>query len=108
VLRSISHRRANFGKIALVYGARYPQDLAFLKETEDWQKSGVEVILTLSRPEGTEWKGKKGHVHTHYKEVMKDLSKPLVLLCGMKAMMEESRAELALLGIEESEILTNY
>jgi len=108
VLRSISHRRTDFGKIALVYGARYPQDFAFLKETEDWQKSGVEVILTLSRPEGTEWKDKTGHVQSHFEEVLKGLSKPLVLLCGMKTMMEESRAELTRLGVGESEILTNY
>lgn len=108
VLRSISNRRADFGKIVLVYGARYPDDFSFLKETEDWQKSNIEVILTVSRPEGKEWKGKTGHVQSHFSEALKGLSKPVVLICGMKAMMEESRAELTRLGVADNEVLTNY
>jgi NAD(P)H-flavin reductase len=108
VLRSISRRRTEFGKVVLLYGARYPQDFSFVKETKDWQKSKIEVILTASRPEGQDWKGKTGHVQAHYKEALKGLSKPVVLICGMKAMMEESREELAKLGVDAAAILSNY
>ncbi len=108
VLRSISNRRADFGKIVLVYGARYPEDFSFANEVADWQKSNIEVIMTVSRPEGKDWKGKTGHVQSHFAEALKGLSKPVAPICGMKAMMEESRAELTRLGIAENEVLTNY
>lgn len=108
VLRSICNRRVDFGKIVLVYGVRHPDEFSFIHEVEGWQKSNIEVILTVSRPEGKEWKGKTGHVQSHFSEALKGLSKPMVPICGMKAMMEESRAELTRLGVEATEILTNY
>jgi NAD(P)H-flavin reductase len=108
VLRSIGYRRADFGKIVLVYGVRHPEEFCFVNEVSDWQKSNIEVILTVSRPEGTDWKGKTGHVQAHFAEALKGLSKPVAPICGMKAMMEESRAELTRLGIADNEVLTNY
>jgi NAD(P)H-flavin reductase len=108
VLRSISYRRADFGKVVLVYGARYPEDFSFASEVADWQKANIEVILTVSRPEGKEWKGKAGHLQSHFVEALKGLSKPVAPICGMKAMMEESREELIRLGVAADEVLTNY
>ena len=108
VLRSISHRRADFGKIVLVYGARHPDEFSFASEVADWQKSNIEVILTVSRPEGLEWDGKTGHVQSHFAEALKGLSKPVAPICGMKAMMEESREELIRLGVADNEVMTNY
>jgi len=108
VLRSICNRRSDFGKIVLVYGVRHPEDFYFASEVKDWQKSNIEVIMTVSRPEGKEWKGKTGHVQSHFAEALKGLSKPVAPICGMKAMMEESRAELVRLGVAENEVLTNY
>ena len=108
VLRSIGYRRKDFGKIVMVYGARYPEDFYFAREVKDWQKSKIDVIMTVSRPESKEWKGKTGHVQAHFAAALKGLSKPVAPICGMKAMMEESKAELARLGIPANEILTNY
>ena len=108
VLRSICTRRADFGKVVLVYGARYPEDFSFASEVADWEKANIEVILTASRPEGKDWKGKTGHVNTHFAEALKGLSKPVAPICGMKTMMEESRAELTRLGVADNEVLTNY
>ncbi|OGO23953.1 MAG: hypothetical protein A2144_05630 [Chloroflexi bacterium RBG_16_50_9] len=107
VLRSVGNRRADFGKIVLVYGVRYPQDFSFLKETQDWEKLNINVILTVSRPDSG-WKGKTGYVESHFKEALKGLSRPVALICGMKAMMEQSRAELTDLGVNAAEILSNY
>ncbi len=108
VLRSICYRRADFGKIVLVYGAFYPQDFPFLDEMEGWRQSHIEVILTVDHPEGLSWKGKTGWVQSHFGQAVKGLSQPVALICGMKAMMEQSREELIRLGIEATEILTNY
>jgi NAD(P)H-flavin reductase len=107
VLRSVCRRRADFGKIVLLYGVRYPRDFSFLKETGDWQKAKIEVMLTVSRPEG-EWQGKTGYVESHFREALEGLSQPVALICGMKAMMEQSREELSRLGLSANEILSNY
>jgi NAD(P)H-flavin reductase len=108
VLRSIANRRADFGKIVLVYGVRHPQGFPFLDEMEGWQQSRIEVMLTASRPEEREWDGKIGHVQTHFSEAIQGLRQPVAMVCGMKAMIEQSRDELIRLGIEPTEILTNY
>jgi len=108
VLRSIFYRRTDFGKTLLVYGARYPDDFALLNEVKDWQQSDIDVVLICSRPEGYDWKGKTGHIQSHFDETIKGLEQPVAMICGMKAMMEQSRDELVRLGVRENEILTNY
>jgi sulfhydrogenase subunit gamma (sulfur reductase) len=108
VLRSVSYRQADFGKMVLVYGARRAEDVPFAEEMKDWQQSGMEVVLTLSGPETGEWHGKTGHVQEHFREALAALHQPMALICGMKAMTSESRDELIRLGVAENEILTNY
>jgi len=108
VLRSICYRRADFERIVLVYGVRHPEDFPFLHEVEDWQSSRIEVILTVSRSEGLDWKGRTGYVQSHFGEVLKGLRQPVALICGMRTMMDQSREELISLGVAETEILTNY
>jgi sulfhydrogenase subunit gamma (sulfur reductase) len=108
VLRSIMARRKDFGKVTAVFGARFPADFPFMKEVDSWKAAKINVILSSSRPEGTDWKGKSGHVNAHFAEAVKELNKPVALICGMKAMMEESRNDLLKLNIAANEILTNY
>ena len=108
VLNSVCHRRRDFGKIALVYGVRLPEELCFAADREKWQMLGIEVILTVSRPEGTGWQGRTGHVQAHFEEAMRGLSRPVALICGMKEMMEQSRQALAGLGVAAGEVLTNF
>jgi len=106
VLRSVCYRRVDFGKIVLVYGVRHPEEFSFLHEVESWQQSQIEVILTVSRSEGLEWKGKTGYVQSHFSKTVKGLSQPVAMICGMQAMIDQSRDELIRLGVKE--VLTNY
>jgi NAD(P)H-flavin reductase len=108
VIRSISKRRRDFGKIIFIYGARRHEDFPCLDEVDDWKKAGIEIILTASRPEGSQWKGETGHVQSHFPEAFKKLTHPVTMICGMKAMQQESREALVSLGVAASEILTNY
>lgn len=107
VIRYICARRSHFGKVSLVYGVRFPGDFPLLDEMKDWEKSGISVILTVSRLEETDWKGKTGYVHVQFAEVLKRLNRP-VLICGMRAMQDLSRSELVKLGVMPGEILTNF
>lgn len=108
VLRSVCYRRADFGKVQLVYGVRHPEDFPLLDEMKEWERTGIELILVVSQPELGKWQGKTGHVQLHFGEAVKALNKPVAMICGMKEMMEQSRDELIRLGIDPDEILTNY
>lgn len=108
VLRSFCYRRSDFGKVVLVYGVRHPEDFPFLDEVESWQKSNIDTVLTVSRPEGKGWTGRTGYVQAYFEEVLRGLRQPIAMICGMKEMLEQSRNELARLGVSATEILTNY
>ena len=108
VIKSIILRRGDFGKISLIYGARGPEDFAFQSEFDSWNKAGIEVILTVSRPEGTNWTKETGHVQAHFQKTIGKMNRPVALICGMKAMQQESRDELVRLGVSPEEVLTNY
>jgi NAD(P)H-flavin reductase len=108
VIRSISSRRKDFGKVSFIYGARHPEDFPCLDEVDDWKRNKIEVILSASHPEGTSWTGKMGHVQSHFNQVVEGLNHPVAMICGMKAMQQQSRDELVRLGVPPNEILTNY
>lgn len=108
VVRSVCKRRHDFGKISLVFGARHPEDFPFSREFDDWKKSKIEVNLSISRPDGTNWTGLTGHPQQHLKKVMAGLDHPVALICGMKAMQQQSRDELISLGALPNEVLTNF
>ena len=108
VLRSICHRRMEFGKVVLVYGVRQAEEFPLLDEMKEWRTNGIEVILTVSLPEAGTWTGKIGHVQSHFREALGGLRQPVAMICGMEAMIQQSRDELARLGIPPDEILTNF
>jgi sulfhydrogenase subunit gamma (sulfur reductase) len=108
VIRSIMRRRADFGKVTAIFGVRVPEDFPFKNEMGEWKKAGIETVLTISRPEGTDWTGSAGYVQAHCEEAMGDLDQPVALVCGMKDMMQQSKEELCRLGVDECEVLTNY
>jgi NAD(P)H-flavin reductase len=108
VLRSVCRRRADFGRVVLIYGARHPQDFAFRREMEDWRKSDIHIMLTVSRPEGYDWDGKTGHVQSHFEDALQELRQPVTMVCGMEAMIEQSKEELIRLGVASTDILTNF
>lgn len=108
VVRSIIQRRKDFGKVTAVFGVRTPDEFPFRGEIDEWKAGGIDVVLTVSRPEGTDWDGETGYVQSHCEVVLEDMEKPVALICGMKDMMEQSRVELCRLGVEECDVLTNY
>jgi sulfhydrogenase subunit gamma (sulfur reductase) len=108
VIRHLCTKRSQYGKISLIYGVRFPHDFSFLNEIKDWEKSDIKVTQTISRPEGMNWTGKTGYVELHFQETLKPLNQPVALICGMKAMQDQSRDELVKLGVAPNEVLTNY
>lgn len=63
LINYIVDRRAEFGKVAVAYGARTRQDLYFMQEYKGWQQAGIDVGVTVDIGD-KKWKGNVGLVTT--------------------------------------------
>jgi sulfhydrogenase subunit gamma (sulfur reductase) len=108
VLRHVLKRKEEFGQLVVLYGARTPEDFCYRDETEDWSAHGVELRQVISRPDGHDWSGPTGYVHSLLDNVLPDLSSPVALICGSREMIEQTRERLGKMGFKPEEILTNY
>lgn len=107
-LRHVLKRKAEFGRLVVLYGARTPDDFCFRDETDGWEDAGVELRQVVSRPDGHDWSGPTGYVQSLLDHVLPDLHSPVALICGSPEMMEQTRDRLGQMGFRPHEILTNY
>lgn len=63
LLKAVLARRERFGRLTLIYGAKGPDEILFAEEMEDWRSKGMDVQLTVDRPD-PRWKGNTGVVTT--------------------------------------------
>ena len=107
-LRHVLKRKADYGQLVVLYGARTPDDFCYRDETEDWEDSGVELRQVISRPDGHDWSGPTGYVQSLLDHVLPSLSSPVALICGSREMIDQTRERLGKMGFKPEEILTNY
>lgn len=107
-LRHALKRRADFGQLIVLYGARTPEDFCYRDETDAWEDAGVELRQVISRPDGHDWSGPTGYVQSLLDNVLPDLKSPVALICGSKEMIDQTRERLGKMGFKPDEILTNY
>jgi sulfhydrogenase subunit gamma (sulfur reductase) len=107
-LRHVLNRKQDFGQLVVLYGARTPDDFCYRDETEDWEVAGVELRQVISRPDGHDWSGPTGYVQTLLDHVLPELKSPVALVCGSRAMIEQTRDRLQQMGFPRDAILTNY
>jgi NAD(P)H-flavin reductase len=107
-LRHVLQRKADFGELVVLYGARTPDDFCYRDETQSWEDAGVELRQVISRPDGHDWSGSTGYVQTLLDHVLPDLNAPVALVCGSREMIEQTRDRLRQMGFASEAILTNY
>jgi sulfhydrogenase subunit gamma (sulfur reductase) len=107
-LRHVLKRKADFGQLVVLYGARTPDDFCYRDETEAWEDAGVELRQVISRPDGHDWSGPTGYVQSLLDNVLPSLSSPVALICGSVEMIDQTRERLGKMGFKPEEILTNY
>lgn len=100
-------RRKNYLAITLFTGARNADEFAYAGEFSSWEKSGVEIVQTISNRKDSSWQGLFGHVQRHIAATLKSKN-TVALICGMEKMIEETIRRLASLGLPQKNILTNY
>jgi ferredoxin-NADP reductase len=95
------------GDIFLVYACRTPADVIFREDLDYLQRrhKNLRVVITISRPEGTDWKGPTGRITRELiTQSVPDLPSRYVHICGPVPMMEATRQILAELGVPRDRI----
>jgi ferredoxin-NADP reductase len=97
------------GDIYLLYGIHTPQDFIFREELEYLQRRhpNLRVTVTVSHPEGTDWKGPAGRITKELiVQSVPDVASRYVHICGPVPMMEAAKKMLADLGVPPERVKT--
>jgi NAD(P)H-flavin reductase len=104
VLRQIIAGRKQFGRVSLLFGARTPDDLFYLRELETWRKKhNIEVRMTVDRADA-QWRGNVGVVTTLISPIEFDPGNVVAMLCGPEVMMRFTIMALRGRGMSEKSI----
>ena len=100
-------RRADFGRIVVLIGARTPQDLLFRPELRRWAaRRDLHVHATVDRAVG-QWRGNVGVVTTLIPHAPFDPSNTVVMVCGPEVMMRFTALELQKRGVPPERIFVS-
>ena len=103
----ITAQREKYGKVALLYGARTPEDILYRKELENWRAHfDLEVYVTVDRATG-KWRGSVGVVTRLIPKAPFDPQNTIALVCGPEIMMRFSAAELEKRGVAAGNIFVS-
>lgn len=107
-LRSALKAPDDFGRLAVLYGVRTPDDFCYRDEVEEWRARGVELRQVISQPTGYDWAGPTGYVQSLLDNLLPALSEPVALVAGSREMIEQTRERLHKMNFTPDRILTNY
>jgi NAD(P)H-flavin reductase len=99
-------RRHDFGRVALYYGERTVDDLAYAREMTSWELAGIHVFRVLSNARGS-WVGPMGHVQDVIAASSFDPERTRAFVTGMSEMVVGVRARLVELGLAADRIHGN-
>lgn len=87
VVRALAARRRGYGRVALLVGARSPEEIPFRQELERIAARGrIEALLTVDHAT-TAWSGRVGVVPPLLRQIAFDASRCTVMICGPEVMM---------------------
>jgi NAD(P)H-flavin reductase len=102
----VAHRR-EYSKVALLYGARTPEDLMYPQELENWRKRfDLEVDVTVDKA-SHDWRGRVGVVTTLIPRAGFDISSALAMVCGPEVMIHFTTQELLKMGMKASQVFVS-
>jgi ferredoxin-NADP reductase len=97
------------GDIFFIYACRAPTDFIFANEVAALQRVNpkLRVAVTMSRPEGTDWKGPRGRLTKELlTQTVPNLGSRRIHLCGPPSMMDSTKAILTELGVAPEQVKT--
>ncbi len=99
--------KENFkSKITVIFGTRFMKDMIYLDEFQSLANDErFNFIPVLSRENSTDWTGKRGYVHSVYKELYSEINKNRYFyICGWKDMVTETRQNLLSMGYDRKAV----
>lgn len=78
--------RSEYGRVAVLYGARTPGDLLYAGEYDAWRAAGIDVQVTVDVG-SPEWTGSIGFVTALLAKRPLDAARTAVFTCGPEVMM---------------------
>jgi ferredoxin-NADP reductase len=97
------------GDIFFLYTCHAPADFIFADEiiALERQNPKLHVAVTISKAEGTNWKGRRGRITKDWlTQTVPDLTSRRIHLCGPLSMMDSTKAMLAELGVPPNSLKT--
>ena len=97
------------GDIFFTYVCRTPADYILADEIAALERRNpkLHVAITMTRPEGTDWKGPRGHLTKEFlTQTVPDLTSRRIHLCGPIPMMDATKALLAEMGVPPDQLKT--
>ncbi|MEE9614062.1 MAG: FAD/NAD(P)-binding protein [Thermodesulfobacteriota bacterium] len=101
-------RRADFGDITIVYGAKTVEDLVYKHELAEWDAmADVNLVQTVDPGgETDDWKGEVGFVPTVLEEAAPKPENTIAVMCGPPIMIKFSLQSLEKLGFSPDNVYT--
>ena len=97
------------GEIFFIYTCRTPADFIFADELTALERlhPTLHVAVTISRAEGTDWKGTRGRITKELlTQTVPNLTLRRIHICGPPSMMDSTRAMLTELGVPQDQVKT--
>lgn len=97
------------GDIFFIFTCRTPADFILGSEVASLEHANpkLHVAITMTRPEGTDWKGPRGRItKVLLTQTVPDLASRRIHVCGPVPMMEATKAILAELGVSPDNLRT--
>jgi CDP-4-dehydro-6-deoxyglucose reductase len=100
-----AHLSASSPAFTLLFGVRYESHLLYREEFEQMARThgNFRFWPTLTRPDAA-WKGRQGRVQAHLSEAIGERRDVDFYLCGLKEMVDETRAILKGRGFDRKQI----
>jgi NAD(P)H-flavin reductase len=96
-------QRDQYGRIAILIGARTPADLVFTHEYGVWRAAGAQLLVTVDRAEPG-WRGSVGVVTSLLSRARFAGKRTIAFVCGPEVMMRFAARDLSYLGVPASDV----
>ena len=91
---TLIRERAGYGNVAIIYGARTPSDLLYVRELERWRaRFDLDAAVTVDRAD-RDWHGHVGVVTKLIPKASVDPAHTTAFICGPEVMMRFTIREL--------------
>jgi len=101
-------RRADFGRLTLLYGVLTPPHWCYRDEFGVWRDAGVDARVTVTSADDAPWPGAVGFVQDLLPTLALAPERTVACLVGMKEMVAANTERLQTMGVPPERILLNF